>query len=183
MGLRDVIMELSDISGPSGFESAVAKRACELMSGFVDETYTDVMGNAVGVRRCGKEGAPKVMLDAHLDEIGFVVTGAEDGFLKFATVGGVDPRMLPASAVKVLTVPPVYGVIDTMPPHVLTDEEKDRALDEDKLAIDVGLLGDECGKLIPPGTPAVYDAKCRMLGKDTVCGSSCSDHGSDLGNE
>ncbi len=175
MELSNVIMELSDMSGPPGFETAVAKRACELMSPYVDETYTDVMGNAVGLRRCGIDGAPKVLLDAHLDEIGFVVTGAEDGFLKFSSVGGVDPRMLPASTVKLLTVPPICGVIDTMPPHVLTDEEKDKSPDTDKLAIDAGLPADKCAQLVPPGTPAVYDTKCRMLGEDTICGKALDD--------
>ena len=70
----------------------------------------DKMGNVVGVRRCGKEGARKLLLDAHLDEIGFIVTGHQDGFLRFAPLGGVDPRMLPDRELTILSDPPTYGV-------------------------------------------------------------------------
>ena len=83
------------MAGPSGFEHPVAEQAAELMRPFLDEANVDRFGNAVGVRLCGKPGAPRLLLDAHLDEIGLMVTGVEDGFLRFRTIGGVDPRMLP----------------------------------------------------------------------------------------
>ena len=96
MNMREVLGRLSAQAGPSGFEAPVAQLAVELMRPLVDEVSVDRLGSVVGVRRCGKPGAKRLLLDAHLDEIGLIVTGIEEGFLRFAPSGGVDPRMLPA---------------------------------------------------------------------------------------
>ena len=124
MEIEKIITELCSMSGPSGWESEVGERVAELLRETMDTVWTDVMGNVLAVRKCGVENAPKVMLEAHMDEIGFVITGAQEGYLKFDKVGGVDARMLPACEIKVLTNPPIYGVVRTMPPHVLTSEGK-----------------------------------------------------------
>ena len=98
-----VLGQLCSLSGPSGFESDVAKAAAELLKDAVDEVHIDKMGSVIGLRRCGREDAPKLLLDAHLDEIGFIITGHEDGYLCFAPLGGVDPRMLPDRELTVMT--------------------------------------------------------------------------------
>jgi len=105
------INRLSAAPGPSGFEGAVARVALDMLSPLVGEAYLDRMGNVVGLRPCGKPGAKKVLLDAHLDEIGFIITGQEEGYLRFAPLGGVDPRMLPDRELTVLTDPPRLGVV------------------------------------------------------------------------
>ena len=175
MELKKLTMELCSLAGPSGFESAVFDYIAEYIRPFADEVKTDVMGNLMAVKRCGKLGAKTVLLDAHMDEIGFIVTAVEDGFLKFATLGGVDPRMLPAREVRILTEPPLFGVIDTMPPHALSKEDMEKAVEADKLYIDVGLSQEEAEKLVPPGTPVVYAAGCEELGTDQLCGKSLDD--------
>ena len=118
MKLREMILRLAAASGPSGFEGSAQAVAEEILRPLVDEVRTDVMGNLIGLRRAGRDDAPTVMLDAHMDEIGLIVTGYEKGFLRFSTIGGVDARMLPALEVKILTEEPMYGVIDVLPPHV-----------------------------------------------------------------
>ena len=92
-------------NGPSGYERPVADEARSLLEPLMDEVWTDRLGNVVGVRRCGKPNARKLLLDAHLDEIGLVVTGIQDGFLRFGTIGGVDPRMLPDRELTILIRP------------------------------------------------------------------------------
>ena len=96
MNYEEMLGRLCALSGPSGFEEKVARAAEELLRPLVDETYTTRLGSVVGVRRCRRENAPKLLLDAHLDEIGFIVTGHDEGFLRFAPLGGVDPRMFAA---------------------------------------------------------------------------------------
>ena len=79
MDYRQILGRLCALSGPSGFEEPVAKAAEELLRPLVDQVYTTRLGSVVGVRRCGRDNAPKLLLDAHLDEIGFLVTGHEEG--------------------------------------------------------------------------------------------------------
>ena len=83
----------------------------ELLRPLVDEVSRDRFGNLIGVRRCGKENAKRVVLDAHLDEVGLVITGAKDGFLRFRPVGGIDPRMLPDRELTILSDPPCFGLV------------------------------------------------------------------------
>ena len=127
------------------------------------------MGNVVGVRRCGKEGARKLLLDAHLDEIGFIVTGHQDGFLRFAPLGGVDPRMLPDRELTILSDPPTYGGGGLFcPPTSRAGEDMDRALPIQDLYLDTGLSQEEAQRRIPVGTPAVYRTGCRTWGQAPV---------------
>ncbi len=175
MDYEHVLGRLCALPGPSGFEGPVARAAAELLRPWVDEVAVDRMGSVVGVRRCGKPGAKKLLLDAHLDEIGFVVTGHEDGFLRFAPLGGVDPRMLPDRELTILTQPPMLGVVACLPPHVQTREEMDKSQPIKELCIDVGLSQEEARRLIPIGTPAVYRAGCTPLGEELFCGKALDD--------
>ena len=175
MELREMIPALCALSGPSGFEGSVADRVEELLRPYTDEIRRDVLGSVIAVRRCGREGARKLLLDAHMDEIGFIVTGAEDGFIRFQTLGGVDPRMLPASGIRFLTEPPIYGVVSVMPVHALKEDEREKPMKIEDLAIDCGLTQAEAERLLPPGTPAVYDAEPAILGEHSVCAKTQDD--------
>lgn len=175
MDYEKTLAALCALPGPSGFEAPVAHAAAELMRPLMDRVGLDRMGSVVGVRRCGKAGAPKLLLDAHLDEIGFVVTGHEDGFLRFAPLGGVDPRMLPDREITLLTDPPIQGVVACMPPHVQTREDMDKSQPIKELWIDVGLSQEESVRRIPVGTPAVYRTGCAPLGADLLCGKALDD--------
>jgi endoglucanase len=175
MSIEEIIRELSDLAAPAGFEEPAAERVGELMAPFVDEVKTDILGSVIGIRRCGKKDAKKLMFDAHIDEIGFIVTGHEDGFLRFSTLGGVDARMLPAAEIKILTEPPIVGVIGVSPPHILKDEESDRTIKTEDLYIDIGLNQEEAKKAVPLGTPAVYNTSARFFGDGLICGKSLDD--------
>jgi endoglucanase len=179
MSIADSIIELCALSGPAGFEQAVAARVREMLTPYMDEVRTDVMGNVIGVKRCEAsrrgENAKKLLFDAHIDEIGFIITGHEEGFLRFATLGGVDARMLPASEIRILTEPPMIGIVDAAPPHILDADDSDKAIKVDDLFIDIGLTQDEAKKAVPIGTAAVYNTGARMLGTDSVCGKSLDD--------
>ena len=175
MELAERISRLSCVPGPSGFESAARETAAALLQPYVDELQVDAMGNLIGIRRCGKAHARRLMLDAHMDEIGFLVTGIEEGFLRFANLGGVDPRMLPAREVQVLTEPPVFGIITTIPPEAEPGHDADQTLDPERLRIDVG-MGQACAEArIPLGTPAVFASGCERLNEDILCGKALDD--------
>lgn len=175
MDIRNALERLCGQSAPSGFEAPAAQAARELLEPLMDEVWTDRLGNLIGVRRCGRESAPRLLLDAHLDEIGLMVTGIENGFLRFRSIGGVDPRMLPDRELTVLTDPPLFGVVACLPPHVLKAGDSDRATPIGEMYIDVGLTQEQAEKSVPIGTPISYRGGCFPLGEKEVCGKSMDD--------
>ena len=168
--MRQALERLCTCTAPSGFEGPAAAVAAELLRPLVDEVSIDRMGNVLGVRRSKTPGAPKLLLDAHLDEIGLIATGVEDGFLRFRSIGGVDPRMLPGRELVVLTDPPLRGLVAC---PAGGDENKSVPLNE--LYVDVGLSQEEAERAVPVGTPMVYRAGCFPLGEDQMCGKSMDD--------
>ena len=168
--MRQALERLCTCTAPSGFEAPAAAVAAELLRPLVDEVSIDRMGNVLGVRRSKTPGAPKLLLDAHLDEIGLIVTGVEDGFLRFRSIGGVDPRMLPGRELVVLTDPPLRGLVAC---PAGGDEDKSVPLNE--LYVDVGLSQEEAERAVPVGTPMVYRAGCFPLGEEQMCGKSMDD--------
>lgn len=175
MDIREVLNRLCSVGAPSGFERPAAEVAAELLRPLMDEVSIDRLGNVIGVKRCGKENAKRLLLDAHLDEIGLLVTGIEDGFLRFRSIGGVDPRMLPNRELTILTDPPLYGVVACLPPHVQSADEKDKSTPITDLLIDVGMTQEQAEAAIPIGTPIVYRESSFGLGESQVCGKSMDD--------
>ncbi len=154
--LEQTIKELTALSSPSGFEQEAAEHIKNALSECTDEVYSDNLGNVIGVKRCGRTGAPKLLLEAHMDEVGFIVTELTEGFLKFSLIGGVDPRLLPGREVTVMGEKPLYGVIACLPPHVLTEEEREKAIKVKNLYIDLGMTQETAEKLVKPGDYGVF---------------------------
>lgn len=175
MDLYTSLSRLCSAPGPSGHIGAVADVAEELLRPLVEEVRRDKLNNLLGLRRCGAPGAKLVLLDAHLDEIGFVVTGHEEGFLRFSTIGGVDPRMLPGREVSLMTPAAGFGVVAAKPPHVLAAGEQDKAISLEDLRIDVGLSQEEAQRVYPVGTTAVYREGCTRLQGERVTGKALDD--------
>lgn len=175
MEIRKTLSLLCAAQGPSGFEQNAAKCAASFLAPLVDEMQTDWMGNLIGILRSGKKNAKRVLLDAHLDEIGLIITGWKNGFLRFQTIGGVDPRMLPARELSILTSPPIFGVVACLPPHVQKGRDHDRSIPIDELYIDIGMSEAEAKRSVPVGTPAVFRGGCFPLGEQQICGKSLDD--------
>ena len=176
MTSKERLQALCSLNGPSGFEHPVSEKAAELLRQVgMDEVTIDKMGNVLGVRRCGKPGAKKLLLDAHLDEIGLMVTGIQDGYLRFRSIGGVDSRMLPARELNILTDPPIFGVVACLPPHVQTVEEYDSSIPLKELFIDIGMTQEQAEQTVPIGTPIAYRGGCFELGETQMCGKSMDD--------
>lgn len=175
LDIRSALERLCASGGPSGFEGPAADIAEELLFSLADEVRRDRLGNVIGLRKSGKPKAKKLLLDAHLDEVGLMVSGHEEGFLRFRAIGGVDARMLPNREVTILTDPPRFGVVACLPPHVQTAEDRNLAIPLEKLYIDTGLTQAEAEERIPVGTPVVYRSSFFSLGEDQVCCKSMDD--------
>lgn len=116
-----------------------ARAAASLLAEYTQDISMDAMGNVVGIRRCGKVGAPLLLLEAHQDEIGFLVTRVdEDGFVHVSACGRVDARALAAAEVIIWTDKPVIGVFCSTPPH-LAGGQGDKLPEIPNMGIDTGL--------------------------------------------
>ncbi len=176
MELYETLSRLCALGGPSGYESQVAQVAVEMLWELMDEVSVDRLGNVIAVKRCGKQGAKRLLLDAHLDEIGLIVSGIEEGFLRFEAIGGVDPRMLPAREVVILEKDgPLFGVVTCLPPHVQTAGDHDKSVAIEALRIDVGMSQEKAAEAVHIGTPIVYRESIRRLAGDQICGKALDD--------
>ena len=116
--ITEWLCALCEAPGVSGLEECAANEAEKLLKNYIPDAKADVFGNVTGIRKSGKAGAKTFLLDAHIDEIGMIVTGIDDkGFLRVSNCGGVDRRLLAAQAVTVHSKQPLFGVVGTKPPH------------------------------------------------------------------
>ena len=171
LDLQKTLGILSDTTAPAGHEYLGQEMFCTLLRPYVDEIQVDTLGNIIGKKSCGKQGAKQVLLDAHMDEIGFVVTGHKGKFLSLSSVGSIDSRHLCATKLCLFTNPPQFGVIATMPPHLLKDGDMDKTQDLSELLLDIGLSAEKT-KEIPIGTPLVYATKSQALIGGRFCGKA-----------
>lgn len=175
MDLKEVIKNLADSSGVSGDETDAAKLALGYLKEFTDDCYIKnncVFGN-FGKRESGK---PHILLDAHIDQIGFVVTYiTDDGFIKIANCGGIDRRLLLAQQVKILGKKEVFGVICSIPPHLEKKSDEGKVPEYSDICIDVGMTKEEAEKFISQGDKIVFLQKCQDMQDDRISGAALDD--------
>ncbi len=174
MKLDELIISLSSLMSVTGYESYSTEKLEALIGKYFDESYTDNIGNHIFVKRCGRENAPRILIDCHFDEIGMMVTGIkEGGLLTFTNVGGVDTRLLPSSEVVIYGKETVSGIIASVPQSEIDDSGKLKTID--KLVIDTGYSKEELAELCPIGTPIGYKGKYKMLENKMLVGKAFDD--------
>ncbi len=131
------LKKLTSIDGVSGDEAPVRDYIISLIKDHVDDYYVDNIGNLITYKK-GNGNGPKVMLDAHMDEVGLLVSGINsDGLLKFQTIGGIEARVLVGKRVRV-GEKGVPGVIGLKPIHLQSPKERSGAVEKKSLTIDIG---------------------------------------------
>ncbi len=178
MSIVEVLEKLSNACGLAGREDEVRKIMKDSLKPYVDEISEDKLGNIIAVKK-GKKSAPKVMLAAHMDEIGlFVKTISKEGFLQFTKIGGIDDRILLGQKVLVHTeMGPLHGIIGSKPPHIQKEEERKKVFTYDELFIDIGAGSQEEAKKmgVKIGDPVSFDIKFARIGNDVVLGKAFDD--------
>jgi putative aminopeptidase FrvX len=155
--MSDLLRRLSEANGVSGREDEVRAILVEEIRGKADAARVDSIGNLVAVRRATGSSPVRVMVAAHMDEVGLMVSQVEDtGFLRFAKVGGIDDRVLPGRPV-VIGPKRVPGAIALRPPHLVEKSERDRAIAAKDLVIDIGAASRaEAERLVQRGDHACF---------------------------
>ena len=137
MNTSEYLKILDKPLGVSGYEKEIRECVVSLFKKFCTDVSTDVLGNVIGVKKGTNPNAPSIMLEAHMDELGLMVSSVtQEGSLKFVQIGGFDPKVLPGTEVTVHGKEKLFGVIGAMPPHLVTDRSKASKLDE--LCVDIG---------------------------------------------
>ena len=169
------LSHITTVPGTSGYEAPVAGAFKQAFESCCDDVTIDPMGNVIAVQR-GTGAGPKIMLCAHMDEVGLMTTGVEeDGSVRFLSMG-VAAQSLPAQEVNLLTKEgPVYGVICAVAPHLTSASERGRVIPADELYIDTGLSADEVRRLVPAGTPVQFIARTMALENNRVASKTLDD--------
>lgn len=130
-----MLRELCLLNGASGDEQAVREYILKQIDGYCDYSI-DNLGSIIAFKKGRKTPAKKVMLSAHMDEVGFIITSiTDDGYLKFSSVGGVDSKVC---LDRIVEINGIKGVIGLKPVHQLSDSEKDSTPKFSELYIDIG---------------------------------------------
>ena len=161
MDLKNTIAQLTEAYGASGSENSAAGLALNMLKNYCPDAKIK-NGNVIGTFRKFRSELPSLVLDAHIDQIGMIVTHITDeGFIKIQNLGGIDRRLLPAQPVVIHGKQDIPGVIWSVPPHLSSGDSKVISFDE--AAVDAGMSKDELEKIVSPGDTITFDVKCRDL--------------------
>lgn len=170
----NTVKELSLLCGTSGREEKIREYIISKIDGKCD-WHTDALGNIIAFKKGKKTPSHKVMLDAHMDEVGIIVTYITgDGMLKFSPVGGIDTKVLLAR--QIIFNNGTLGVVGIKPIHLSKGDEKTRIPDADALYIDIGASSkEEAEKLIKIGDTGVFLSNFVEFGDSKIKGKALDD--------
>ena len=167
----NLLSEICETPGAPGFEDRIRKVIIREIKKTADHFSIDNMGNVIAFKK-GKSSDKKVMIGAHMDEIGFIVTHIDDnGFLHFIPLGGFDPKTLTSQRVIVHGKKDIIGVMGSKPIHVMTPEERTKTVKLTDFFIDLGMEKKEVEKYISVGNPITRQRKLIEMGNCVNCKS------------
>jgi endoglucanase len=165
-----LLKRICEAPGVPGFERRIRELVLREVKDLADEVSIDNMGNVIALKR-GRD-RKRVMVAAHMDEIGFIVNNVdENGFLRFLPLGGFDPKTLTSQRVIVHGRKDLIGVMGCKPIHIMKTEERTKVVPITDYFIDLGLPKEEVDKLVGVGDPVSRDRELIPVG-DCVTGKS-----------
>lgn len=170
-----LLKKIIEAAGISGYESDIAEIMHEELKKSCDSVQTDKFGNVIAKKGKGKV---KVMLAAHMDEIGLMIKNiTKEGYLYFIKVGGIDDRILPAQRVIVKSKKgDCFGIIGAKPPHLQKEEDKKQPLKYQDMFIDIGCKSkDEAAKRVEVGDIAIFEPNSGVLNGKLYYGKAIDD--------
>lgn len=174
--MKELLKKLVEAHGTTGFEDKVGKIMMEEFKKYADSVRRDKIGNVIAVKGTG---SPKIMIAAHMDEIGFVVRHIDKkGFIRFILMGGFyEPTIYNSRVIIHGKKGPVCGVIGSRPPHIMEDEERKKPLKWKEMFIDIGAKNaKEVEKRgVEIGCPITFNQNMELIGKNKVTGKALDD--------
>lgn len=174
MDIKNTLKQLTGTVGVSGCENAAASSSLQLLKEYAPDAQIDASGNVTALIKSDVPDAKTLMLDAHIDQIGMIVSFIDkDGFLKVGACGGLDMRTMLAQSVTVHGSRDVQGVISTLPPHVSADHNKVPEVGE--IAIDIGMTREQAERVISLGDRVTVNSQFRELHENVISAPSVDD--------
>ncbi len=165
-----LLSDLCEVAGAPGHENRVRNMVLKEIKPFVDEITIDNMGNVIAIKK-GYE-RKKVMIGAHMDEIGFIVTHIDEkGFVYFHTLGGFDPKTLTAQRVIIHGKKDIIGVMGSKPIHLMSAADRKKPPTIKDYFIDTGLSKKSLEKIVEVGSPITRERKMIEMGDCLNCKS------------
>jgi len=175
----DILTKLTETPGPAGREQTIRQAIEAYWAPLSDEIRSDALGNLIALKKgSGAEPRPALMIAAHMDEIGLIVTGYEGEFLRVHTLGGMDRRVLLGLEVTVHGKRDLPGVIGTRPPHVLPAEKRRTLAPWEGIFIDLGLPADKVCDLVQIGDHVTIARSLTTLKNGRVAGKALDNRAS-----
>lgn len=175
MSLVENLEKLSNACGVAGREQEVRELLIKMLKPYADEIVVDRLENIIAVKK-GKKTTPKVMLAAHMDEVGLMIKNiTKNGFLQFTKMGGIDDRILLAQKVNVFTEKGrLPGVVGSKPPHIQKEEERKKIFTFDEMFIDIGAENRDDAEALGAkiGDSVVFDVAFKKIVKEMVLGKA-----------
>ena len=169
----ELLSKICEVPGAPGYEKRIRDVIIKEVTPLVDEVQIDNLGNVFAIKRAkNNPDEKKVMVAAHMDEIGFMVTHIDDnGFLRFTTLGGFDPKTLTAQRVIVHGKEDIIGVMGSKPIHVMTPEERNKVAKTTDYFIDLGMPKEEVEKIVSVGDTVTRERGLIEMGDCVNCKS------------
>lgn len=174
-------IELSNLIGVSGHEEEVAEYLLMKLEHLnVDKAWIDPLGNVLAIKEGTDSNGLKILLDAHIDEVGFMISHIDDkGFITIETLGGIDKRLMLGALIQFQSESQerIIGVVGASPPHITKSEDREKVPDINQMFVDIG-----CGsydevkqKGLDIGSVGTFYTECKRLSDDTLLGKAFDD--------
>lgn len=170
-----MLKTLCDLNGTSGNEAEVRAYILEQIKPYCTTCTVDAMGSVIAFKKGKRTPEKRVMLSAHMDEVGFIITGAtEEGYLQFAPVGGINPTVVLGRRLALENGG--FGMVGTVPIHLLHEDAGEKVPSFDELLIDVGAADKQTAEAIAPvGSFAYFSEPYIAFGDGKICAKALDD--------
>lgn len=170
------IKELTEINAVSGNEHGLRQKITQMIKPYATEIVVDTIGNLIAFKKGKTTGSKKVVVSAHMDEVGFIVSGiTDDGYVSFKSVGGIDPRIMLAQKV-LIGDNEVKGVIGVKAVHLQTPDERKSIIKEKDMYIDIGASDkEEAESMVNKGDYIAFDSPFRVFGDGMIKAKALDD--------
>lgn len=171
-----LLKELTNLNGVSGNECEVREYIMDKIAIYADDITVDTMGNLIAFKRGNGKSGKKIALCAHMDEVGFIVSGiTDDGYIKFKSVGGIDERILLSKRVTI-GKDKIAGVIGIKAVHLSTPEERETVVKQKDMYIDIGAKDKESAeKVVALGDYIAFDSDYLEFGGGKIKAKAIDD--------